>query len=144
MKSALALALVFLSTLAVASHGMVHQRHCTHTHSHTHSHTHTTNNTNTNTNTNTGTNTNTNTGTNTNTNTGTNTNTNTNTNTGTGTGTSTTTSHSSDGYVQNPSGNASFTMYNGCGTPCKLCAYFPGLVVHGVRADRDDLLQRAA
>ena len=76
MKSAL-VALVFLSPLAVASHGIVHQQR-------------------------------------------------------------------SGGWVQNPSDQASFTAYSGCGTPCKLCAYFPGLVVHGVRADRDDLLQRAA
>ena len=36
----------------------------------------------------------------------------------------------SGGWVQNPSGNASFTAYLGCGTPCKLCTYFRGLMLY--------------
>jgi hypothetical protein len=52
--------------------------------------------------------------------------------------------HRSGGWVQNPSGQASFTEYSGCGTPCKLRAYFRGLVLHRAHADRDALLQRAA
>ena len=38
--------------------------------------------------------------------------------------------HRSGGWVQNPSGKASFTEYYGCETPCKLCAYSPDLVLH--------------
>jgi hypothetical protein len=79
MKSTLAFALAFLSTLAIASRGIVHQH------------------------------------------------------------------RQSSGWVQNPSGQASFTAYGGCKHPCKLYAAFRGLVVlHRAHAERDVLLQRAA
>jgi hypothetical protein len=51
---------------------------------------------------------------------------------------------SDGGWVQNPEGEASFTAYSGCQTPCKRCACFCGLVLRGAHADRNILLQRAA
>ncbi len=87
MKSALAIALVFLSTSTFASHGIVHHRR-------TESSVHNT--------------------------------------------------RADGGWGQAPSGNASFTQYSGCGSPCKLCTYFHGLVLHSAHTDRDILLQRAA
>jgi hypothetical protein len=76
-----ALPLVFLSTFAFASHGIVHQHRCT--------------------------------------------------------SEVDTTASTNDGWGQAHSGNASFTEYWGCNTPCKLCVYFRGLVLHRVHADRD-------
>ena len=50
-----------------------------------------------------------------------------------------------NGWVQKPSGCASFTSAHNCVTPCKHHAYFRVLVVsHGAHAERDILLQRAA
>ena len=96
MKSAvaLALALAFLSTFAVASHGIVrHHRRC---------------------------------------------------NTA-GQGSNTGKPNENNWHQVNK-GTASFTVYNGCQYPCKLCVtHFCGLVVHGALVDpRDGLLfQRA-
>ena len=52
--------------------------------------------------------------------------------------------HRSGGWVQNPSGKASFTAYYGCGTPCKLGAYFRDLMLYRASSERDVLLQRVA
>jgi hypothetical protein len=50
-----------------------------------------------------------------------------------------------NGWVQNPSGCATFTSAHNCATPCKHHAYFRVLVVlHGADAERDILLQHAA
>lgn len=50
-----------------------------------------------------------------------------------------------NGWVQNPTGCATFTSAHNCATPCKHHAYFHVLVVlHGAHAKRDILLQLAA
>jgi hypothetical protein len=50
-----------------------------------------------------------------------------------------------NGWVQNPSGCATFTSAHNCAAPCKHYAYFRVLVVpHGAHAKRDILLQHAA
>jgi hypothetical protein len=50
-----------------------------------------------------------------------------------------------NGWVQNPNGCATFTSAHNCATPCKHCVYFRVLVVlHGLHAERDVLLQHAA
>ena len=52
----------------------------------------------------------------------------------------------SSGWVQNPSGQASFTAYSGCQSPCKLCTDFRGFMLDRAHADseRDVLMQRVA
>jgi hypothetical protein len=50
-----------------------------------------------------------------------------------------------NGWVQNPSGHATFTSIHTCVTPCKHFTYFRVLVVlHGAHAEPDILLQHAA
>jgi hypothetical protein len=85
MKSTVVLALAFISTFAVASHGLVHhhRRQCT--------------------------------------------------TAGMGSNPG---EPNTDGWSQVAKGNASFTVYSGCQSACKLCgSYFRGLVVHGSHAD---------
>ena len=50
-----------------------------------------------------------------------------------------------NGWVQNPSGCATFTSAHNCATPCKHYVCFRvSVVLHGVHAERDVLLQHAA
>ena len=59
---------------------------------------------------------------------------------GSGSKTGSTTSKSSSGWVQNPSGSASFSARSGCQSPCKSWFTLTPLL----HAERNVLLQRAA